>query len=130
MILADSSVWIDYFNGVESWHTDSLDNHLSKQIVLIGDIIITEVLQGFRSDYDYRQACDVIEGLVCVQLIGKPLAIKAADNFRSLRSKGITIRKTIDMLIATWCIEYQIELLHNDKDFQRMTPHLPLQTVS
>ena len=126
MILADTSVWIDYFNGVESYHTDSLDIALSEQTVLMGDIILAEILQGFDSDNDFKKARDALKTLECVRLGGKSLAIKAASNFRFLRSRGITIRKTVDMLIAGWCIEHSIELLHNDKDFDRIASELPL----
>ncbi len=127
MILVDTSVWIDYFNGVSTKQTDSLDRILSEQTVLIGDIILTEILQGFDSDKEFKLAKQALEPLDCVHLGGKSLAIKAASNFRFLRSKGITIRKTVDMLIGSWCIEHEVELLHNDKDFDQIATQLPLQ---
>ncbi len=127
MILVDTSVWIDYFNGVSTKQTDSLDRILSEQTVLIGDIILTEILQGFDSDKEFKLAKQALEPLDCVHLGGKSLAIKAASNFRFLRSKGITIRKTADMLIGSWCIEHEVELLHNDKDFDQIATQLPLQ---
>lgn len=127
MILVDTSVWIDYFNGVSTKQTDSLDRILSEQTVLIGDIILTEILQGFDSDKEFKLAKQALEPLDCVHLGGKSLAIKAASNFRFLRSKGITIRKTVDMLIGSWCIEHEVELLHNDKDFHQIATQLPLQ---
>ena len=127
MILVDTSVWIDYFNGVENKHTESLDQILSEQSVLLGDIILTEILQGFDSDKEFRLAKQALEPLDCVHLGGKSLAIKAASNFRFLRSKGVTIRKTVDMLIGSWCIEHEVELLHNDKDFDQIATQLPLQ---
>ena len=129
MILVDTSVWIDYFNGVENRQTEILDRILSEQSVLIGDIILTEILQGFDSDKDYRLAKQALDPLDCVHLGGKSLAIEAASNFRHLRSKGITIRKTVDMLIASWCIEHDVELLHNDKDFDRIAKVLPLRVI-
>lgn len=129
MILVDTSVWIDYFNGVENRQTEILDRILSEQSVLIGDIILTEILQGFDSDKDYRLAKQALDPLDCVHLGGKSLAIEAASNFRHLRSKGITIRKTVDMLIASWCIEHDVELLHNDKDFDRIARELPLRVI-
>ncbi|MGM0746206.1 MAG: type II toxin-antitoxin system VapC family toxin [Bacteroidota bacterium] len=122
----DTSVWIDYFNGVINKQTETLDRLLSEKSVLIGDIILTEVLQGFDSDKEFRWAKQALDPLDCVHLGGKPLAIKAASNFRFLRSKGITIRKTVDMLIGTWCIEHDVELLHNDKDFDQIATQLPL----
>ena len=126
MILVDTSVWIDYFNGIKNIKTENLDRLLSEQTVLMGDIILTEILQGFDSDKDFRLARQALDPLDCVHLGGKSLAIKAASNFRFLRSKGITIRKTVDMLIASWCIHHEIALLHNDNDFDQIATQLPL----
>jgi len=127
VILVDTSVWIDYFNGVENKQTEHLDRILLEQSVLVGDIILTEILQGFDSDKEFRLAKQALDPLDCVHLGGKSLAIKAASNFRFLRSKGVTIRKTVDMLIGSWCIEHEVELLHNDKDFDQIATQLPLQ---
>jgi len=127
VILVDTGVWIDYFNGVENKQTESLDRILSEQSVLLGDIILTEILQGFDSDKEFRLAKQALEPLDCVHLGGKSLAIKAASNFRFLRSKGVTVRKTVDMLIGSWCIEHEVELLHNDKDFDQIATQLPLK---
>jgi predicted nucleic acid-binding protein len=127
MILVDPSVWIDYFNGVKNWHTDKLDENLSNQEILLADIILTEILHGFDRDIDFKKAKQALDVLNCVQLGGKLLAVKAASNFRFLRSKGVTIRKTIDMLIGSWCIHHGMELLHNDIDFDHMALHLPLK---
>lgn len=127
MILVDTSVWIDYFNGIENDQTNSLDRSISEQTILLGDIILVEILQGFDSDSDFKKAKKALDHLSCVQLGGKSLAIKAATNFRFLRSKGVTIRKTVDMLIGSWCIEHEIALLHNDKDFDQIAIHLPLK---
>lgn len=126
MILVDTSVWIDYFNGRSTNHTETLDQLLSDDTVLIGDIILTEILQGFDKKRDFDLARNALDELECVQITHKSLAVKAASNFRYLRSKGITIRKTIDMLIATWCIENTIPLLHNDSDFDFIASKLPL----
>lgn len=127
MILVDTSVWIDYFNGIDNKQTDSLDRMLSEHTVLLGDIILTEILQGFDSDKEFKLVKKALNPLSCAHLGGEPLAIKAASNFRFLRSKGITIRKTVDMLIGSWCIEHQVELLHNDRDFDLIATKLPLQ---
>jgi hypothetical protein len=127
VILVDTSVWIDYFNGVENKQSDCLDRILSEQSVLVGDIVLTEILQGFDSDKEFRLAKQALDPLDFVHLGGKSLAIKAASNFRFLRSKGVTIRKTVDMLIGSWCIEHEVELLHNDKDFDKIATKLPLQ---
>jgi predicted nucleic acid-binding protein len=129
MILVDTSVWIDYFNGVQTWQVEALDSILSEELVLVGDIILAEILQGFDKDSDYKKAKEALEPFECIDLGGKKLAIKTASNFRFLRSKGVTIRKTVDMLIGTWCIESEVELLHNDKDFDRIALHLPLKVI-
>ncbi len=117
MILVDTSVWIDYFTGLQNKHTHKLNESLSSELVAIGDIILAEILQGFRKDIDYRKAKKALGSLICYTISNKEMAIKSADNFRYLRKKGFTVRKTTDMLIGTFCIENKIPLLHNDKDF-------------
>jgi predicted nucleic acid-binding protein len=126
MTLVDTSVWIDYFNGIENEHTESFDRILAEHTVIVGDIILTEILQGFDRDKEFQLAKQALTPLDCVHLGGKEPAIKAAANFRFLRSKGVTIRKTVDMLIATWCINHEVALLHNDRDFDHVAAHLPL----
>ena len=111
MILVDSSVWIDFFNGVENLETNKLDETLGLEEVAIGDLILTEVLQGFRDDKDFRLAKNVLTSLTIFELLGTKSAIKSANNFRKLRKKGITVRKTADVIIATYCIENKIQLL-------------------
>lgn len=128
MILVDTSVWIDYFNGQKSRETEKLDELLSVEQVITGDIIMAEILQGFRKDADFYKAKEYLGSLVCLSISNKNIAIKSAENFRYLRKKGITIRKTTDMLIGTFCIENNIPLLHNDKDFLPLT-ELGLQLV-
>ena len=127
MTLADTSVWIDYFNGAENQFTRKLHSLLAIELVAIGDIILTEILQGFRSEKDYILAKEVLDVLVCYPLVGKENAIKSAKNFRILKRKGVTIRKTIDTIIATFCIENNITLLHNDKDFDPFEKYLGLK---
>lgn len=117
MILVDTSVWIDYFNGRKSSQTDKLDELLSTEQIIMGDIILAEILQGFRKDADFNKAKEVLDYLQCYSISNKKIAIKSAENFRTLRKKGVTVRKTTDMLIGTFCIENSIPLLHNDKDF-------------
>lgn len=129
MILVDSSVWIDFFNGAENAETDKLNELLGLEEVVIGDLILVEVLQGYKSDKDYKVAKDVLTSLTIHDLIGKELAIKSANNFRKLRKKGITIRKTADVIIATYCIENKIPLLFTDKDFLPFVKHLKLRSV-
>ena len=116
MILVDSSVWIDYFRGHATPQTDTLDRLLGDQPLAVGDLILTEVLQGFASERDFAQARRVLTSLTVVDLGGQDIAIQAAKNFRALRALGITTRKTIDTVIATRCIESDYELLHCDRD--------------
>ena len=129
MILVDTSVWIDYFNGKKNRQTDKLHELLSVEQIIIGDIILTEILQGFRKDSDFKKAKAALDFLQCYSITNKKIAIRSAENFRALRKKGVTIRKTTDMLIATFCIENDIPLLHNDRDFIPMKK-LGLQVVS
>ncbi|MGI0481739.1 PIN domain nuclease [Geminocystis sp. CENA526] len=126
MILVDSSVWIDYFNGNETKEVTKLDLYLSTHPVVIGDIILTEVLQGFKNDRDYETAKTLLTSLKIYSLLGIELAIKSAENYRYLRKKGITIRKTNDVIIATFCIENNLPLLFSDKDFKPFINYLNL----
>lgn len=120
MVLVDTSVWVDYFNGVGSRQTDILDALLCSELIAVGDLILAEVLQGFRSERDFNQAKNYLEPLPFYLLGGRDIAIASAKNFRTLRKQGITVRKTIDVLIATAAIYYGFELLHNDRDFDAM----------
>jgi hypothetical protein len=104
MILVDSSVWIDYFNGYNTTETTELDLLLGVEPIAIGDIILNEVLQGFRSDKDYQIAYRLLTSLTIYDLLGLRMALKSADNYRQLRKKGITIRKTADVIVASFCI--------------------------
>jgi predicted nucleic acid-binding protein len=126
VILVDSSVWVDYFRGQRSAQTDRLDELLSQQPILIGDIILTEVLQGFTSDSDFSKALRMLGALELIEIGGRDVGIQAARNYRLLRARGITVRKTIDTLIATRCIEDGIPLLFSDRDFQPFVDHLGL----
>ena len=129
MIVVDSSVWIDYFNGKITAQTNLLDGLLDAELIVIGDLILTEVLQGFHHDKDYRQAKKLFGSLVFVEMLGKDIAIKSADNYRFLRKKGITVRKTIDVIIGTFCIETESSLLHCDRDFDPLEKHLKLTVI-
>ena len=127
MIVVDSSVWIDYFNGISTWQTDLLDNYLSSIPVIMGDLILTEVLQGFRSNKDYETAKDFLSVLPFRWMGGYKVAVQSAHNYRLLRKAGVTVRKTIDIIIATFCIMEGLTLLHNDRDFKPMVSHLSLK---
>jgi predicted nucleic acid-binding protein len=129
LILVDSSVWIDYFKGTVTAQTEKLDRLLGHQPLAIGDLILTEVLQGFAADRDFNEARKMLTSLMVVELGGQEIAIQAARNFRTLRSLGVTIRKTIDTVIATRCIESGYDLLHHDRDFDPFARHLGLRVV-
>jgi predicted nucleic acid-binding protein len=130
MVLADTSVWIDYFNGVANWQTDRLDFLLDAEPVALGDLILTEVLQGFRRDSDFRKAQAFLAELPFYELGGYEVCLQAARNYRTLRRRGVTVRKTIDVIIATACIEWDFELLHNDGDFDALHRALNLRVVN
>lgn len=129
MILVDSSVWIDYFNDQKTDASEYLDSVLGKEYLLIGDLILTEVLQGFKSEKDFNTAKKLLTSLEVVDLSNQHLAIKSAENFRALRKIGLTVRKTIDVVIATHCIEKNITLLQSDKDFLPFSEHLGLKIL-
>jgi predicted nucleic acid-binding protein len=129
VILVDSSVWIEYFNGKKNSHTDYLDEILGSELVGIGDLMLTEVLQGFRSDSVFKTAKALLVDLPIFEIVGQERAIKAAENYRFLRNKGITVRKTVDNLIATFCIDQQLPLLFADKDFVPFVKHFGLRSA-
>ena len=126
MIVADTSVWIDYFRGIDAPHTNALDDELQINRIITGDLIITEFLQGFRNEKDYSEAKNIMDALEYRDFVGREIALKAVQNFRNLRTRGITVRKTIDVIIATFCIENNFPLIHNDRDFDPMEQHLGL----
>jgi predicted nucleic acid-binding protein len=129
VILVDSSVWIDYFRGTNTPQSDKLEELLGSEILAIGDLILTEVLQGFNSDKDFNDARRALAQMNVVELGGSDIAIKAAQNFRTLRKLGFTVRKTVDTVIATRCIESGYRLLHDDSDFKPFERHLGLRVV-
>lgn len=129
MILVDSSVWIDYFNGSKTPQTDWLDSSLGNIPIIIGDLILTEVLQGFQSDKDFKTAKDLLLGIPFMTMGGQPLALASAMNYRYLRKKGVTVRKTIDVIIGTFCIHNRLILLHSDRDFDPMVKLLGLEII-
>ena len=126
MIIADTSIWIDYFNGNDNPLTDELDNGLVQGIVAIGDLIFLEILQGFKNDKDYNLAKSTLGTLDQYEMFGHTQALKSAENYRALRKKGLTIRKTTDVIIATFCIENKLPLLFSDRDFIPFVDHLGL----
>lgn len=129
MILVDSSVWIDYFRGNATTSVELLDALLGNEPLAIGDLILTEVLQGFDSAREFNRAKKLLISLEVVELGGQEIAIQAAKNFRTLRALGVTVRKTIDTIIATRCIESGYTLLHCDRDFEPFVTHLGLHAL-
>jgi predicted nucleic acid-binding protein len=129
LILVDSSVWISYFQGARTVQTDKLDDLLGREPLAIGDLILTEVLQGFDNERDFESARKMLTRLTIVELGGAEIAIQAARNYRALRRLGVTVRKTIGTLIASRCIEDGYELLHDDRDFDPFEKHLGLRAV-
>ncbi|MBW1869765.1 MAG: PIN domain nuclease [Deltaproteobacteria bacterium] len=129
MIVVDSTIWIDYFNGEVNRQTNWLDGALGTEPIIVGDIILTEVLQGFQSDKDFKTAKQLLLEFPFMEMLGRELALKSALNYKSLRKKGVTVRKTIDVIIGTFCIENNFTLLHNDKDFNPLEKHLKLKVM-
>ena len=131
MTLVDSSVWIDYFRGVTSPETDKLDALLGTEVLLTGDLIVAEVLQGFSAESEFNTARQLMTTrLSVVSLVGPDNAVQAARNYRALRAQGVTIRKTIDTLIATYCIENGVSLLFSDRDFNPFVDYLGLRSAA
>lgn len=129
MILVDTSVWIDYLNGVQNKHTDTLDAGIVEGSVGMGDLVFLEILQGIRDDRQYRLTRQTLLTLGRMEMFGEGMPDKCADNYRVLRKKGITIRKTTDVIIATFCIESGMPLLFLDRDFIPFVDHLGLLSV-
>lgn len=129
MLLVDSTVWIDYFNGRETRYTDYLNGVLTQRLILVGDIILGEVLQGFRLDREFDLARHYLARFPQVSILNPTLAVKSATYYRALRKREITIRKTVDCFIATYCIDNSCELLHDDRDFEAFEQHLGLRVI-
>lgn len=129
MILVDSSVWIDYFRGVATPQSDRLDALLGAEPLATGDVVLAEVLQGFPSERDFDEALRLLTSLAVIDVGGKDIAVQAARNFRTLRARGVTVRKTIDTLIATRCIDDGFSLLFSDRDFEPFVEHLGLRSA-
>ncbi|OQW87367.1 MAG: VapC toxin family PIN domain ribonuclease [Thiotrichaceae bacterium IS1] len=117
---------MDFFNGKVTLQTLYLRDEVKRHEILLGDLILCEVLQGFRSDSEFLKARQLLLSFPCQNISGPVLALQTAQNYRYLRTKGVTVRKTIDMMIATFCIENHHELLHADRDFEVIEQYLPL----
>jgi predicted nucleic acid-binding protein len=129
VILVDSSVWIDFFRGRETAQTVRLEGLLDSQALGIGDLILTEVLQGCKFDKEFNEARRLLARLEFVVLGGEDVAVEAVSNYRKLRALGITVRGTIDVVQATRCIVSGYRLLHSDRDFDPFEKHLGLKCV-
>jgi len=127
MLLVDSSVWIDFFNGKATPETLYLRDEADRNHVVVGDLILCEVLQGFCHEKDYQEAHELLTSFRSFDLVGQGIALQAAQNYRALRKRGVTVRKTIDVLIATFCVTNGLQLLHSDRDFDALEQHLGLQ---
>jgi hypothetical protein len=129
MILVDSSVWIDFFRNVSTWQTSRLEELLGDDQVLMGDLILLEILQGYSSEDEASRVEKLLEPLDTISIGGRGVALEAARNYRLLRRSGVTVRSTIDTLIATRCISDGLTLLHNDRDFLPFERALGLSVV-
>jgi predicted nucleic acid-binding protein len=129
MLIVDTTVWVDYFNGQINPETDYLDRAMSEEAILVGDLILAETLQGFRYDRDFDLAQSALAKFAQVEMLNLRIARQSAQNYRTLREKGITVRKTIDCLIATFCIAENHTLLHRDNDFDGFEKHLGLRVA-
>jgi predicted nucleic acid-binding protein len=127
VVLVDSSVWIDYFRNAHTAQVELLDRLLDSEAILTGDLILAEVLQGTDSDRDFASALRIMQRMLVITIGGPTIVVEAAQNYRRLRSLGITVRKTIDTLIGTRCIIDGHELLHSDRDFDPFVEHLGLR---
>jgi predicted nucleic acid-binding protein len=129
MILVDTTVWIDYLGGNVNPHTDWLDRELNQQRLGLTDLILCEILQGIRMDSDFTRIRRDLSRFEVFDTGGELLAVASAQNYRSLRSHGHTVRKTIDCLIATFCLLEGHSLLHRDRDFDPFEIHLGLRVI-
>ena len=127
MILVDSSVWVDYFRSADTPQVALLDSLFGRTRIAVGDLIAAEVLQGVQDEKQYKLVKKMFDAFTHLDLCGYDLALKASENYRVLRGKGITVRKTVDTLIATRCIEDGLTLLHADRDFVPFAKHLGLR---
>jgi len=129
VIVIDTSVWIDYFNGKATSQTEVLDRLLGIESLLIGDLILAEVLQGLRSEPDFRRVLGFLGALEFREMVARRVAVASAQNYRTLRARGVTVRKTVDVIIGTFCMLNGHRLLHSDRDFDPMESHLGLEVV-
>ena len=123
MIVVDTSVWIDFFRGGDTPEAARLDGLLGRERVLVSDVILLEVARGFRHDAHLDRAMTIMRRGPVVVMLGEARALAAAARYRRLRAKGLTVRKTIDLIIGSWCIDQNVPLLHADRDFEHLVEH-------
>ena len=129
MVIVDTSAWIEYFRDGLPEIVTRVDHCLDQDLVGIGDLIYCEVMQGIRSPRHRREVSSLLLALPQFEMVGFQLAEKSAANYRLLRSRGVTIRKTIDVLIGTFCADHGFQIVHHDADFDRMAPHIGLEMI-
>ena len=129
MIVVDTAAWIDCINSVSVPQAELLDERLGKRVLAVGDMILAELLQGFATEQDAKRALRLLESLAFLEMAGRDVAIQSAANYRRLRRRGVTVRKTMDMLIGTYCLMHDHEILHNDRDFDVLARHLGLKVL-
>ncbi len=129
MVIVDTSAWIEFFKNGDPGVVEKVDRSLDRDLVCLGDLIYCEVMQGIRSARERRQVSDLFDSLPHYGMVGFDIARKSAANYRRLRSKGVTVRKTIDVLIGTFCAENGFRIIHSDSDFDLMAAHIDLQIL-
>jgi len=129
MVIVDTSAWIEYLGGGVPAVVNKVDLCLAQDLVGIGDLIYCEVMQGIRSPRERREVSGLLRSLPRFDMVGFTMAEKSASNFRLLRSKGVTVRKTIDVLIGTFCAEHGLQIIHHDSDFDLMAKHIGLDII-
>ncbi|NCO34900.1 MAG: VapC toxin family PIN domain ribonuclease [Armatimonadetes bacterium CG2_30_59_28] len=129
MIMIDTSVWVDFLHGVSAPHVETMEGCLEESVgICVCGVILMEVLQGIRDDKEYAETKAHLDALLFLPM-GYTTFVRSADMYRSLRRKGITIRKPVDCLIASVCMEHDVLLLHNDRDFDPIEVHCGLRTI-
>jgi predicted nucleic acid-binding protein len=129
VIVVDTSVWVDYFNGAPTPQAGLLDELLGERVLAVGDLILAELLQGFATELDASRALRLLEPLEFLEMAGRDVAIQSAANYRRLRRRGVTVRKTTDVVIGTYCLIHDHEVLHSDRDFDLLAEHLGLKVI-
>jgi predicted nucleic acid-binding protein len=129
VVIVDTSAWVEYFRGGMPEIVEKVDRCLERDMVGIGDLVYCEVMQGIRSSRARREVASLLVSLPQFDMVGFAIAEKSAANYRLLRSRGVTVRKTIDVLIGTFCAEHGFRIVHSDSDFDLMAAHIGLKVL-